>query len=105
LEQNPQHRLYERQLGFHKYDRIGKRRLSPYFRINSYSNARARAHGEAHSVHRLVNGVNTSFDAYNISDNNYFKLRDIGEAFDFGVDWDGAAKTTVIDTSKGYTPE
>ena len=39
----------------------------------------------------LVNGSNVSLDAYNINDNNYFKLRDIGEAFDFGVDWDGAA--------------
>jgi hypothetical protein len=53
----------------------------------------------------LVNGKNTAFDAYNIANNNYFKLRDIGQAFDFGVDWDGARNTIVIDTSKGYTPE
>ena len=43
--------------------------------------------------------------AYNIDGNNYFKLRDIGEVFDFGVDWDGATNTIVIDTSKGYTAE
>jgi hypothetical protein len=53
----------------------------------------------------LVNGKNTSFDAYNISGNNYFKLRDVGAAFGFGVDWDGAKNTIVIDTSKGYTPD
>ncbi|MCL1982458.1 MAG: amidohydrolase family protein [Clostridiales bacterium] len=46
-----------------------------------------------------------SFTAYNIEGNNYFKLRDIGEAFDFGVDWDDASKTISIDTAKGYTPE
>jgi len=50
-------------------------------------------------------GKEVQFTAYNIEDNNYFKLRDIGEAFDFGVDWDGASKTIAIDTSKGYTPE
>ena len=47
----------------------------------------------------------TVFTAYNIGGNNYFKLRDIGEAFDFGVDLDAAGSTIVIDTSKGYTPE
>jgi hypothetical protein len=43
--------------------------------------------------------------AYNIENNNYFKLRDIGELFDFGVEWDAATSTIMIDTSKGYTPE
>jgi hypothetical protein len=50
-----------------------------------------------------LNGKNVNFTAYNIDDNNYFKLRDIGQAFDFGVDWDGANNTIIIDTSKGYT--
>jgi hypothetical protein len=52
-----------------------------------------------------LNGDEVSFTAYNIDGNNYFKLRDIGETFDFGVTWDGARNTIVIDTSKGYTPE
>jgi hypothetical protein len=52
-----------------------------------------------------LDGANVSFDAYNIGGNNYFKLRDIGAAFDFGVDWDGAKNAIVIDTSKGYAPE
>lgn len=43
--------------------------------------------------------------AYTISNNNYFKLRDIGEAFDFGVFWDSATKTIRIDTSTGYAAE
>ena len=52
-----------------------------------------------------MDGKEVQFTAYNIGGNNYFKLRDIGEAFDFGVDWDQAAQTIRIDTSKGYTPE
>lgn len=51
----------------------------------------------------LVNGKNVSFDAYNINGNNYFKLRDIGQTFDFGVGWDGATSTITIDTARGYT--
>jgi hypothetical protein len=53
----------------------------------------------------ILDGKEVQFTAYNIEGNNYFKLRDIGAAFDFGVDWDGANNTIVIDTSKGYTPE
>jgi hypothetical protein len=53
----------------------------------------------------ILDGRKVPFTAYNIGGNNYFKLRDIGAAFDFGVDWDGAQNTIVIDTSKGYTPE
>jgi hypothetical protein len=52
-----------------------------------------------------LNGGEVSLTAYNIGGNNYFKLRDLGQEFDFGVDWDGANNTIVIDTSKGYTPE
>ena len=52
-----------------------------------------------------LDGKEVLFSAYYIEGNNYFKLRDIGETFDFGVDWDGAAQTIRIDTSKGYTPD
>ena len=45
----------------------------------------------------LVNGKEVAFDAYNISDNNYFKLRDIalqisGTEKQFEVQWDEAAR-------------
>ncbi|MDR1203818.1 MAG: copper amine oxidase N-terminal domain-containing protein [Tannerellaceae bacterium] len=53
----------------------------------------------------VVDGKAAAFTAYNIGGNNYFKLRDVGETFDFGVDWDGAKKTITIDTGKAYTPE
>lgn len=41
--------------------------------------------------------------AYNIEGNNYFKLRDLGRIFDFGVDWDGASNAVLLDTDKRYT--
>ena len=53
----------------------------------------------------FLDGREVQFSAYLIEGNNYFKLRDIGEAFDFGVNWDEAAETISIDTSIGYTPE
>ena len=40
---------------------------------------------------------------YNIKDNNYFKLRDIGQLVGFGVDWDEVTRTVVI-TSDRTTP-
>jgi hypothetical protein len=52
-----------------------------------------------------LDGRDVTFTAYNIEGNNYFKLRDIGAAFDFEVDWNAAKNTIVIDTSKGYTPD
>ena len=54
----------------------------------------------------IQDGGKEQFTAYLIDGNNYFMLRDIGAAFDFGVDWDGDRNTIVIDTSKGYiTPD
>jgi hypothetical protein len=52
-----------------------------------------------------LDGTKVSLTAYNIKNNNYFKLRDIGQALDFGVEWDGEDQTIKIDTGKGYTPE
>ncbi|MFB0919832.1 MAG: MBL fold metallo-hydrolase, partial [Oscillospiraceae bacterium] len=43
----------------------------------------------------LVSGVQ-------VNNNNYFKLRDIASAFNFGVGWDGNTGTITIDTSVGY---
>lgn len=40
--------------------------------------------------------------SYNIGGNNYFKLRDIADAIDFGVTWDSGTDTICIDTKTGY---
>lgn len=44
-----------------------------------------------------------SLAAYTIDGTNYFKLRDLGQALDFGVAWDGANNAIIIDTTTGYT--
>lgn len=49
-----------------------------------------------------INGEVVKLTAYTINRNNYFKLRDLGMAFDFGVDWDESTNTIHIDTSTGY---
>jgi hypothetical protein len=49
-----------------------------------------------------LDGGEISLTAYNIDNNNYFKLRDIGAALDVGVAWDASSSAIVIDTGKGY---
>lgn len=53
----------------------------------------------------LKNGEAVQLQAYLINDSNYFKLRDIGELFDFSVDWNGEENSISIDTSKSYVSE
>jgi len=50
-----------------------------------------------------LDGKEVRFTAYNINSNNYFKLRDIGKALDFGVSWDGPNNTIIINISTVYT--
>lgn len=52
-----------------------------------------------------INSKEETLSAYTINDNNYFKLRDIGQAFNFGVDWDGVNNTIRINTKKPYVKE
>lgn len=52
-----------------------------------------------------LDGKQVSFTAYNIDNNNYFKLRDIGQALDFSVEWNGVRQSIEIDTSLPYRPE
>jgi alpha-tubulin suppressor-like RCC1 family protein len=49
-----------------------------------------------------LDGKEVQLTAYNIGGNNYFKLRDLGQAFDFGVGWDAASSTITIDTKESY---
>jgi hypothetical protein len=51
----------------------------------------------------VADGLQRACSAYNIGGNNYFKLRDIAAIVNFSVDWDSAAQTITLDTSKGYT--
>lgn len=50
----------------------------------------------------FVDGKLTTFMAFNIDGNNYIKLRDLGEVFDFGVDWNESTQTIEVNTNKSY---
>ena len=50
-----------------------------------------------------VDGQQVSMTAYAIGGNNYVKLRDIGEAVNFNVYWDG--KAVQIESDRPYTGE
>ena len=56
-----------------------------------------------------VDGQSKAFEAYNINDNNYFKLRDIayvlnGTDASFSVGWDGAANSIALVKGEAYAP-
>jgi hypothetical protein len=57
----------------------------------------------------LLNGVNALLEAYNIKDNNYFKLRDLAKALNggarqFEVTWDESRQAVEIESNHAYTP-
>ena len=52
----------------------------------------------------LLNGEAKRFEAYNIYGSNYFKLRDLGEAIDFGVVWNSTTGGIEIRTEESYRP-
>ena len=52
-----------------------------------------------------LDGQKISLTAYEIGGSNYVKLRDIGEAVDFGVTYDAATNTVTISPGKSYEPE
>lgn len=55
----------------------------------------------------LIDGVEKSFEAYNINNNNYFKLRDIAYCLSqtdkkFAIDWQADTNTAILETNKEY---
>ena len=52
-----------------------------------------------------VDGTRVDLTAYNIGGYNYFKLRDIADLVDFGVEWDPETSSIQINTSVGYQSE
>ena len=52
-----------------------------------------------------VDGRQVQFEAYVIHGNNFVKLRDIGKAVDFGVEYDAATNTVHIAPGSPYTEE
>lgn len=52
-----------------------------------------------------VDGQRIQFEAYAIHGNNFVKLRDIGKAVDFGVEYNAADNSVHIDPNAPYTEE
>ena len=52
-----------------------------------------------------VNGQPVAMTAYSIGGNNYVKLRDIGKAVDFAVDYDGSTNSVHINSALPYQEE
>lgn len=50
-------------------------------------------------------GEEVNLEVYTINENNYFKLRDIAQAFNIAITWDGETKAVGIDTTAGYVVE
>ncbi|MDR2167708.1 MAG: copper amine oxidase N-terminal domain-containing protein [Clostridiales bacterium] len=46
-----------------------------------------------------INGAQANLTAFNIGGNNFFMLRDLGEALGFYVGWDNATSTIIINTN------
>lgn len=46
-----------------------------------------------------INGKEVRLPGYNISNNNYFRLRDVGSALGIWIDWDTQTKTVVVDST------
>ncbi len=51
----------------------------------------------------VKDGETISLAAYLVNDNNYFKLRDLGQTFNFEVSWDAKTNIIIVDTAKSYT--
>ncbi len=61
------------------------------------------ASGTLNQTMIYVDGVSRPVMAYTIGQNNFFKLRDVAQLMDFGVDWSQETGTVVIDSTVGYT--
>ena len=52
-----------------------------------------------------LDGNEIALTAYTIDGNNYFKLREIGMAFDFDVTWDEKNNSIMVETDASYTAD
>ncbi|MBE7015589.1 MAG: hypothetical protein E7417_02060 [Ruminococcaceae bacterium] len=68
--------------------------------VNSYA---SKTEPQISNQKIFVDGKLTTFMAFNIDGNNYIKLRDLGEVFDFAVNWNESVQTIEINTNQGYT--
>ena len=53
----------------------------------------------------ILDGRSLSLTGYRINGNNFYRLRDVGKALDFGVDFDEQTRTVLIDSGSSAQPE
>lgn len=54
----------------------------------------------------LINGIlNSALSAYNIGGNNFFKLRELGDALGFDVDYDNLTRTMLVNSKRAESPQ
>ncbi|QNU68166.1 hypothetical protein EHE19_007005 [Ruminiclostridium herbifermentans] len=63
------------------------------------------AKGVTNRSRMYLDGEEIYLEAYNINGNNYFKLKDLANALDFSLVWDGVKKQIIINTNTSYTEQ
>ncbi len=84
---------------------ISDREYNPVGGEMEVSSSSKSRQAEPSSAAIYLDGREIHLTAYNIGGNNYFKLRDLGEALDFSVEWDSESNAVYIETAYGYVPE
>ena len=72
---------------------------NPYTAVGGELGAGASGGGQTAALSTAavyLDGTKVTLTAYTINGNNYFKLRDLGRALDFGVEWNGTMNTVEI---------
>ena len=79
----------------------------PYTTVGGELGAISSANQSANASTAVVykDGSKADYTGYNINDNNFYKLRDVCQSFDIGVEWDSATQRVDIITTESYTPE
>lgn len=79
----------------------------PYAPIGGELSGTAAEYGSAIPTNNTVriDGERVDLTVYKIGGDNYFRLRDLGEALDFYVGYDEATKTVYISGARGYERE
>lgn len=79
----------------------------PYTTVGGELGAISSANQSANASTAVVykDGSKADYTGYNINDNNFYKLRDVCQSFDIGVEWDSATQRVDIITTESYVPE
>ena len=66
---------------------------------NEFNTSSSYQKAELTNADIFIDGKKASLSGYEIDNSNFFRLRDLGEALDFEVDWDNHSQTVIITTN------